>query len=478
MTAPDIPHYQPVSPLAFRKSHLQRIGVRSVEDLNRLVEPYIAQRVDMTALTISNISGGSELLGGLKGEYAELMAEVMEEGRSLEELWSVELVSDVALSEDAKVDAFLNTGAGSPRVRVSKGLCLALDDALLSSLCVLGFFTARLQADDLPEVYPIGACGAENHDRYFDYSRTNVSSSDDLPGALTSHIPLDPVRLAQVDLLLSFAMQWVFLHEQAHWLLGHVEWLRDEGGWANTQLDEALFLDSDRGPDSDDRYCLELQADAFATELMFASGLSDDIVKSQWISRYREALVAYGGHRLSFAADLGDREDRFHMLLLASSISCLLFELRREKRRGGSGSHPPPASRLLNIFMSALETWGDVEEFEKASEQSFGGGYLLDHLRPAISVATRAFVELEMVARVIGLENSLYRSTMLMRDGTAPPARKDLSPLSDDFFRLIKGDRKLTEFATDGGRTFVALLDRSAALYQKLKPYSRNIAFR
>jgi len=478
MTAPGIPDYEFSSPLAFRKSHLHRVGARSIEDLDKLVAPYISERVDMTALTISNISGGTELLGGLKIEYAELMAEVTEASRSLTDLWSIELVSDVALTEDAKVDAFLDTGAGCPRVRISEGLCLALDDALLSALCVLGFFTARLKADDLPEVYPIGACGAESHDRYFDYSRTNVSSSDELPGALTSHIPLNPIRLAQVDLLLSFAMRWVFLHEQAHWLLGHVEWLRAEGDWPDNQLDEVLFLDSDRGPNSDDRYCLELQADALATELLFASGLSDDIVTSQWVSRYRGALVAYGGHRLSFAADLADREDRFHMLLLASSISCLLFELRREKRRRGSGSHPPPATRLLNIFMSALETWGDVEEFEKGSEQSLEGGYLLDHLRPAISVATRAFVELEMVARVIGLENSLYRSTMLMRDGTVPPARRDLSPLSDDFFRLIKGERELTEFDTDGGRTFVALLDRSAALYKKLKPYSRNIAFR
>ena len=117
---------------------------------------------------------------------------------------------------------------------------------------------------------------------------------------------------------------------------------------------------------------------------------------------------------------------------------------------------------------------GDVEEFETGKSTTPEEGYLLDHLRPAISVATKAFVELEMVAQVIGLENSLYRSTMLARDSVAPPSRRDLSPLADDFFRLIKGDRSLNQLVTDGGRTFVALLDRSEALCEKLKPFSRN----
>jgi len=85
--------------------------------------------------------------------------------------------------------------------------------------------------------------------------------------------------------------------------------------------------------------------------------LSDDILSCPWVSRYCEALAAYGDRRTSFAADLSSREDRFHMLLLSSSISCLLFDLRREKMRGQSRSHPPPAARLLGIFMSAIGCW-------------------------------------------------------------------------------------------------------------------------
>src|ERR1700733_10393434 len=222
-------------PLCFRRSHLLRIGGESLDDLDRTVEPYSSKRrEEMIALNISNIPGGMELLGGLRREYAQLLSELLDEDRSLEESWSIELLRDVAFSQSTKVDAFLEADAGQPRVRISEGLCLALDDTLLSALCVLGFFTARLKQDDVPEVYLIGFCAPENKDKSFDYTRTSQSSSADLPGALTSHIPLDPVRLSQADLLLSFTMHWVSLHEQAHWLLGHMEWLRIERGWSKS----------------------------------------------------------------------------------------------------------------------------------------------------------------------------------------------------------------------------------------------------
>jgi hypothetical protein len=463
----------------FRRSHLLRVGISSLDDLDRTVAPFRRPEGNRVfELKFDDIGGGKELLSALRSDYASLLSELVKQDRLLESGWSVDLLQDVQLNPSRKVDAYLQASEDSPLVLISEGLCMALDDTLLTVLCVLGFFTARPGKEEVPESYAIGLCGSENSERYFDYSRTAHSPLGDLPRQLTSHIPLDPVRFAQADLLLSFALHWVALHEQAHWLLGHVKWLQAKHGWTESRIDEVLFLDGSDPEERDDSYCLELQADALATEMLFGYGLSDQILSSQWLTRYRTALHTYGDRRISLAPDLAQRQDRFYMMLLASSISCLLFELRRERLRARSGSHPPPATRLLNIFMAAMETWGDVEEFEGGEENDPKDGYLLAQIRPAVDVAARVFVELEMAAQVIGLESPLYRSNILFRERDEAPNRGDMSPLSDDFFRLIVGSRDLDKYVTDGGRTFVGLLDRSELLYKELKPFAADMGLR
>lgn len=471
-----------MDPLHFRKSHLKRIGHESLEQLDRTIQESIAKPTsEMPTLSFSGIEGGVDLRRSLESDYAQLLAEIIEEDRDQEQTWDTRFLQDLGINSSLKVDAFLEAENHHPRIRISRGLCLALDDALLTALCVLGVFTARLDQGDLPEGYPLGVSGPDQEGRYFDYSKINDSDVANLPGDLTSRIPLDPVRLAQQDLLFRFAVQWVCFHEQGHWVLGHMDWLQSARKWNISRLDEALFVDSGRGGRSEDLYCLELQADAFAIQLFFSSGLSEDFLSMRWVKSYREALAAYGHRRRCLAPDLSQREDRFYVLLLASSVSCLLFELRREKLRKGSpvgSTHPPPATRLLNIFVTAIQTWGDVAQFESGRDYDSENVYQLVHLRSAISIAMRVFVELEMMTRVIGLSSSLYRSSILFRKKNVTPTPADVSPLAEDFLRLIKGECLVSRFVTDGGRIYAGLLERFAALQLELKPFLRIPPFR
>lgn len=463
---------------AFRRSSPLRAGCDSSEALQAAIAPFqVAEDDSIRQLNFDDIDGGAQLLDQLRAEYSGLLEDIVAEGAELALGWDITLLRDIQLDPSRRVDARIEWPEGRLQIKLSEGLCLALDDALLHMLCVLGFFTARSIRDDRPDGYLIAQCGPSSAERYVDYS--GLSSLDDpaLAAALTSMMPLDGIRLAQADLLLALALEWVALHEQAHALLGHVAWLRD-GGTGQARIDEALFLEASTDAERDDSYCLELQADSLATQMLFSHGMSESMVENCWVRRYQAALSEHGDDRRALAPDLTTREGRFHAMLLASAISSLLFELRRERLRDPGVSHPPPATRLLNIFVGAVSAWADVAEYEQGLPELAEGEYSLDLIRPAAHIAGTAFVELEMAARVIGLENPLYRGLLLFPEGERPPARDALSPIADDFYKLLAGTTEPNQLATDAGRTYVALLARSRSLYDEMEDHCQIKGFR
>lgn len=463
----------------YRKSALLRVGCNGPDALQAAIRPFVpgsAERIRQ--IRFADIEGGNELLEQLRIEYRELLLEIALEGPHFEQAWGVELVRELILDPSRKVDARIEWPGGRLRIKVTEGLCLALDDALLNMLCVLGFFTSRPAADDRPDAYLIAECGPATPDRYVDYSSTLGLDGPELAEALTRMLPLDNLRLAQADLLLALALGWITLHEQAHALLGHVAWLRDRRQGRHGRIDEALFLEASTAAERDESYCLELQADALATQILFSYGMSEEMSDNRWVRRYQAALARHGGDRLALAPDLATREGRFHAMLLASTISSLLFELRRERIRTPGVSHPPPATRLLNILATAVSAWSDVSEYEQDLPALGRDEYPVEVVRPAAHIVGRVFVELEMAARVIGLESPLYRGRLLFSDEVGPPTRGDLSPLADDFHKLLAGILDLEEMSTDAAQTYVSLLARSRALYEEMEGEAQVEGFR
>lgn len=424
------------------------------------------------------ISGGADLLSVLTSEYLGLLDSIARTMPEFAEGWGCSLLQELHLDDDRRLGARIEWPTGELRIKLSLGLCLAIDDALLMMLCVLGFFRFRPGPEDRVPGQAIAHCGETTPTRYVDYSATYDLDDGSIAAALTSSMPLDPLRLVQGETLLTFALAWIALHEQAHDQLGHVAWMRSGDRTNRVELGEAKFFEGSSEAERNDSFCLELQADALATQMFFTHGMSEAMAAHAWIARYQSGIQEYACGRNAWAPDLATREGRFHAMLLAACVGVLLFEMRRERLRQPSVSHPPPATRILGILVCAVSAWADVAEFEQGLTSMGENEYPLDILRPAAKIANTVLLELDLGARAIGLQSSQYRSRFFGSEGEGSDTRDRFSPIADDFYRLLAGTENEATMMTEAGKTYVSLLARSKSLYDEIDKFCKVSGFR
>ena len=278
----------------------------------------------------------------------------------IREDWGTPEFGEVELTPNLELEGLIEFENGKTRTQVSVGLCLALEDAILNLFSSRGFFTSRLSGDERPDAFGVLFCGDEASWRYHDYRSARQLEGVKFADGITRRVPFDPLRLSQCNLMMSLCLRWIMLHEYAHWVLGHLEWSVANGLTANAQLAEAkLFVDASTAEKTELNCCMEFQADAFATQMLFSDALSSDVLDDPVFKLHVMDRAAFADFRNAYAPSIVSRDERFRILLLASAIPSLLFDLRRENV-SVANTHPPPSSRILNIFFTAMSVIGDI----------------------------------------------------------------------------------------------------------------------
>ena len=436
------------------RTHAVESGVRSLTHMDRQLQLIDSRsRVAMRATTADL----QELLRGFRNEDAELAA-----------LIESPLAHDYRVGGDRRPNATIHWKANREvSIRIEVGLRLALDDSLLSACSALGFAT-NLNDEAGQYGQAVLTVGDEDGHRYRDYRLPWYTKLTRRRSHYLQHIPLCISRISSAELLSDLALRWATLHEQAHWLCGHLDYLLDCRRSASLMLDElrAAPVSSETPEQAEivDR-CLEMHADSVATQFLFFLGLADDWLQTPSAQRFISRMARFDDSMAARCLDPKDRMARFRILLLGAGAACLVFEKRRQHTRAAARTHPRPATRLINIVVTAVSTYGDLAHYWSNAPVN-SDTYLTELLAPALREAYVALNELMLFASLIGVENTDYSYAVRGE-------RIDLSqlaPLADEVFRFATGDRSPR---TAAGREYQELYQSSNEVWHALARWSR-----
>lgn len=227
-----------------------------------------------------------------------------------------------SLGDEMKLNASVGLSSKrAPFFHFNKGAALALSDALMSLGATSAFFSdVQLRLDSVE-------IGPEHANRFTDYSWV----TNDLRGFCPHKLSDDEGRASIVDHLFKIGTSFITLHEQMHFVLGHLNYLRNQCGCS--EIDETG--QSNLGGASIDfhRRC-ELDADAYAMSVLL-------------LPRSNKAIID------SYPFPCRHKWDWDILALLGVTIVFALLRLA-EVRRGADMSktkHPSAAVRLLHLFL-------------------------------------------------------------------------------------------------------------------------------
>ncbi|MEO8058352.1 MAG: hypothetical protein ABI671_08480 [Burkholderiales bacterium] len=421
-----------------------------------------------------------ELIRSAERDQTALVESFRPDDDALEQALEVPLVRKIRIAPDRSANAAVCwLDDDSQRIDLNVGLGLAIEDAVLSACCARGFATEREAASDLPPAFPMLLVGAEGSFRYHDYAVPWHRRLRRQRSLFVRQLPVDPARMAIADLLKALSFRWVMLHEQAHWLAGHLDYLRVSRRVGSLALSETrLAATGVLGPFESLDHCMELQADSLATQLFLTFGLADDwLERSPHAKAYMDRMDRCDPDHRSASPDVRERLPRLRMMLLAAGIGCLLFEVRRQHLAPRPRSHPSPSARLINVCATVLSTYGDIVHFE-ADENVDDDTYNVQRLRPALVEMTNVLADLQIFAGVVGLRDENFRAAITRPRTGASPSLAAMSPLAMDVFSLLSANSGGTGYGTPGGLEFEALGPAGRELWTALAPYSRMGAWR
>jgi hypothetical protein len=303
-------------------------------------------RGEMTALEVDQKdwhANDPELVLSAERDLTALVESFRSDDAELERALEVPLVREVRVSADRSANAAVHwLDDDSQRIELNVGLGLAIEDAVLSACCARGFATAREHASDLPPAFPILFVGAEGPFRYHNYLVPWHKRLRRQRSLYVRQLPVNPARMAVADLLRALTFRWIVLHEQAHWLAGHLDYLRASRRVQTLALSETRrATQGSLGAQASVDRCMELQADSLATQLFLTFGLAEDwLGRSPCATTYMDRLALCDPDRQSASPDIRDRLQRLRLMLLAAGMACLLFEIRRQHLAPRLCSHP------------------------------------------------------------------------------------------------------------------------------------------
>jgi hypothetical protein len=237
---------------------------------------------------------------------------------------------------------------------------------------LMWFFKALLSHSRI--LANIGKCSQET--AWFDsLSSCDWTSALDNPfhkiipvGSFQRGLPRDPVRLTASDFLMTFAIDFLFLHEVGHILLGHTTYIHSVAG--ASQISERSHVP---GIPALDRQAMELQADHFALNLTTGPWLEPHATDGTVFDNQAEVLL---------------------MWVFAIGALFFLFDPQQTvSPHDWKSTHPPAALRFSAMCTSLM----DAAEF--LSPESYHA------LRVALAICTD---ELDLVARFFGKQAGYF----------------------------------------------------------------------
>lgn len=415
------------------------------------------------------------LIRSAERDQCALVESFRSDDAAVEQALGVSLVREIRIGADRSANAVVRwLDDDSQSIELNVGLGLAIEDAVLSACCARGFATAREAASDLPPAFPMLFVGAEGSFRYHDYAVPWHKRLRRQRSLFVRQLPVAPARMAVAELLIALSYRWVMLHEQAHWLAGHLDYLRASRHVRSLSLSETRRATAGSlGQGASVDHCMELQADSLATQLFLTFGLADDwLERSPHARTYADRIARCDPDRRSASPDIRDRLPRLRIMLLAAGIACLLFEIRRQHLAPPPSSHPSPSARLINVCATVLSTYGDIAHFE-ADEKVQGDTYNVQHLRPALVELTTVLADLQIFAGVVGLRDQNFLGAIAQPQSGAGPSMAAMSPLARDVFRVLSASSGGTGYSTPGGHEFDALGPAGSELWTALAHHSR-----
>lgn len=383
--------------------------------------------------------------------------------------------------------AELPDGSGA-HLHVTAGAFVAIEDLLLRALTKPDFFLFDALYDPQDEqrlrapihVLDVTVDGPE---RFFDYSWLRKLEPSAIRNALLSSMPLTPWRLCQFELLRALSVQWLCLHEAAHWLGGHLDLLARgaPGAGAGLQFcDPDLALGAAGTPDKvetaiaavlrmhgmtrrlprrEARKCFEYQADFLGFLLLSALQRQATSAFARYETAMRQlALPDYFVELIAL-----DGAARARAQLLAAGAVILLIE-RGARSLGGPSAYPLPLARLLNLQMAVIAT-------SPFAERRDDGVFLKAHFadRPDFQAfiggtLARSLLDFNVLAKILTLDPFIDNR----------PGRQVRFPsLAGDLLAFFDPTMRKRQLKTKAAREFYDLHDGNQMVRELCAPFSK-----
>ena len=321
-----------------------------------------------------------------------------------------------------------------PGITINIGLILAVEDLLGQCLSTATFYTPKGKLDISNPSFRIGSA---HRNRYIDYGPLLFQQEHLASFKLTRHIPISPWRLYQLDLLSELAIHWAMLHEQAHWMLGHLDYLHTfrKGGEGVFRMNEGPRNKELKAVISQEEYhYFEMSADALATALLFHFYWPIRKNKHSPFGIYNSKLIASYGNPIPFHSILKIEDDVTILRTFLSAISTvlILFEQQRS-RHGHGGTYPMPSTRLLSIFLSLGQAYQEFDTlFNKDNSDN--------SLKKIIQSYIHTTVDVQLAISLLEIKNPIFQPFFWDQKD-----QEEKDNFSNDLFSLISGDLTLPE---------------------------------
>ena len=231
---------------------------------------------------------------------------------------------------------------------ISLGVYLALDDIFCTMCSYNDFF------QDTWEGGPIANISHEFETRYLDYGFLKEMNDNERSESLNYRVPLDLDRLKLAGMLRDIAYGWIILHEESHYLMGHLHYLNSQlslNGGANSMgiLRDGMGILSTTITNKFVQV-LEFQADSSATDLII------DI----WLRKENFDKIPYASQR--------NLNGLFKIIITAIGGVCLLFH-KSNIIQGVSNRYPSAEARIVSTFKRAIRRSSNSEFAQILSQE-------------------------------------------------------------------------------------------------------------
>lgn len=284
-------------------------------------------------------------------------------------------------------------------IDLSLGCLLALYDVCMRATSAQDFLNADLQKrtkgnDFWPGNYTI------EHDvntmfqvqhRYFDYNlklgsgNTNqINNNVSLP--FVRKFPIDLGRVMLAERLFLDATRWIFLHEESHYRLGHLDFLRSVGREkADTRIQLSEYrLEIGSGDVMDTRPIVEWQADRAASQICADLTLWNEPLFAEMFPSYLQLKEMW----------------QVRYLLVSMGVSSIVLDEGRF-HNGQPTNYPTVKARLCTMMTSALTRMLAPEYEGEVTVRGPDGSLDIEKLITFVQRVSEAFMDLETVYALV-----------------------------------------------------------------------------